>query len=85
MKDRNWRCEFCMAVSVESKLLRGPNPFDAEDELIGCPSCKSVEGFIELCEIEGCLNGATCGGPGSDGVYRRTCGDHADWLRKATA
>lgn len=84
-KDRKWQCEFCAAVSVESELLTAPNPFNQTDELIGCPVCKSVEGFIELCEIEGCTKGATCGGPGNDGVYRRTCGPHADWLRKVAA
>lgn len=82
---RNWRCECCSVVSADTGLLRAPSPFDPDDELVGCPSCKQTEGFIELCEIDGCLKGATCGGPGEDGIYRRTCGNHAYWLRNRPA
>lgn len=82
MSNRKWQCVCCAAVSVESELLRAPSPFDASDELVGCPACKSAEGFVELCEMDGCLRGATCGGPGEDGIYRRTCSPHAYWLRK---
>lgn len=79
-----WQCETCDAVSKHAELLRAPSPFDATDELVGCPACKSAEGFVELCEVDVCLRAATCGGPGRDGVYRRTCSTHADWLRKAS-
>lgn len=82
MSARKWRCECCSEVVADDELLYAPSPFDPDDQLVGCPECRSAEGFAELCEIEGCLRGATCGGPSSDGVYRRTCSEHADWLRK---
>lgn len=82
MTAQRWECENCNAVSLEHELLRAPSPFDQDDELIGCPVCKSCEGFTELCEMPDCEKPATCGGAFADGVYRRTCGQHADWLRK---
>lgn len=75
-----WQCKCCDAVVFDSEFLRAPSPFDPTDELVGCPHCKSAEGFVELCEIDGCHRAASCGGPGADGVYRRTCGAHAVWL-----
>ena len=80
MISRRWQCDSCNAVSLEAELLRAPSPFDPDDELVGCPTCKSCEGFTELCEIDGCEMPATCGGP-VGGIYRRTCGPHAEWIR----
>lgn len=77
-----WRCAICSEIATGAELLRAPSPFDPEDELCGCPHCKSAEGFAEICEIGDCEREATCGGPSLDGVYRRTCGAHADWIRK---
>lgn len=82
MTIKSWECLTCSLISDTEELLRAPSPFDPEDVLVGCPGCKSTEGFTGLCEIEACNRAASCGGPGADGVYRQTCGEHADWLRK---
>lgn len=82
MTIKRWECEICNLISTTDELLRAPSPFDPEDELIGCPGCKSAGGFTGLCEIETCKRAASCGGPASDGVYRQTCGEHADWLKR---
>jgi hypothetical protein len=82
---RRWECEVCETISARKDLLSAPNPFDDREEILGCPQCKSVEGFTAICEIEACTKEATCGGPSSDGVYRSTCGAHADWLRSLTS
>ena len=39
-----WRCPACMNTFNADKLLRGRNPFDQEQEVIGCPNCKTVHG-----------------------------------------
>lgn len=71
-----WRCLNCRLVSDDAALLRAPNPFDPTDMLTGCPECKSVEGFAQVCDEPGCGREATCGSP-VDGVYRRTCFVHS--------
>mgnify|MGYP001188598977 CR=1 FL=1 len=83
MTVKRWKCDRCQAVSLLPELLRAPSPFDPDDELIGCPACKRCEGFTALCETPDCEKPATCGGTFEDGVYRHTCGHHADWLRKS--
>lgn len=82
MTDKRWKCECCDEVSTCSELLTALSPFDPEDTLTGCPHCLAVNGFDLLCATDGCMKLATCGGPSADGVYRQTCGDHADWLRR---
>lgn len=69
-----WRCRECHSVTHEVDMLHAPNPFDPEDILSGCPGCKTVDSWIELCDE--CDEQATCGTPTSDGGYRRTCYDH---------
>ena len=82
MTEKRWRCECCDETSLESELLTAPSPFDPEETLTGCPRCLSADGFEMLCEIGDCQKTATCGGPALDGVYRQTCGAHADWLHQ---
>lgn len=81
MSEKRWMCE-CGEVSTDSQLLTAPNPFDPSETLAGCPRCKTANEFDLLCAIPECKRLATCGGPSADGVYRQTCGDHADWLRR---
>ena len=85
MTAKRWECDTCNTVSLEQDLLRAPSPFDSDEELVGCPVCKSCDGFTELCELADCEKPATCGGPGEDGIYRRTCVAHAAWLHKGAA
>lgn len=73
---KKWRCTECLEISAESDLLRAKNPFDKDDLIVGCPKCKSVCEFDEICDEHGCEQQATCGFPDAGG-YRRTCREHA--------
>ena len=72
---RKWKCCSCGGISVEADLLEGTNPFDETMKIIGCPICKDVVGFTEICDEPDCVRDASCGFPTPAG-YRRTCGDH---------
>ena len=72
---RKWKCENCDEISLEKDLLEAVNPFDADQTINGCPTCKGVFGFTEICDEPGCVRDANCGFPTPEG-YRRTCGDH---------
>jgi hypothetical protein len=81
VENKQWRCTNCLQISLQPELLTGPSPFDPEDILTGCPKCKSVDGFDEICDEPGCKQRAHCGWPtDSDndefGGYRRTCSQH---------
>ena len=77
-KDKQWRCLECNEISLETDLLVAPNPFDETDNITGCPKCKGVDGFEEICDEPECKAEATCGFPVKEGFggYRRTCGKH---------
>ena len=70
-----WKCEECEEIFDKADLLTAPNPFASNDIIFGCPNCKSVNSFTNVCDEPGCFRNATCGFPTSMG-YRRTCGDH---------
>jgi hypothetical protein len=73
---KRWRCTECDHVCTSSQILTGPNPFDAEDTLSGCPTCKSVNAFEEMCEWPECRRTASNGTPLADGRYVRRCHEH---------
>jgi hypothetical protein len=68
-----WICRECGWIS--ETYLTAPNPFEKNDVIIGCISCKGVDSLVDVCDEEGCRQQATCGTPIEDG-YRRTCGKH---------
>ena len=70
-----WQCKVCNLYSPDERLLRAPSPFDPTDTIVGCPHCKSTDGFDQVCDEPGCTAHAHCGWP-SDAGYRRTCGNH---------
>ena len=76
---KRWSCKNCGEISLEPALLTAPNPFDPADTISGCPNCKSVEGFDEICDEPDCLQHAGCGFPAGPefGGYRRTCYKHS--------
>ena len=78
---KRWRCAECGAVSLETALLTAPNPFDSTQSVMGCPACKDVSKFEEICDEPGCLNTAHCGFPVESGFggYRRTCSKHSSF------
>ena len=77
---KQWRCRDCGDISLEGDLLSAINPFDAGRTIVGCPQCKSVGDFEEVCDEPGCCNEAACGFPTEEGDefggYRRTCHVH---------
>jgi ssDNA-binding Zn-finger/Zn-ribbon topoisomerase 1 len=73
--NKKWQCTECRVISIQSDLLEAKNPFDEEMVISGCPICKTVESFTEICDEPGCTRDASCGFPTLTG-YRRTCGDH---------
>lgn len=78
---KRWRCQDCSHIALETELLCAPSPFAAEDTITGCPHCKGVPQFDELCDEPGCNKEASCGFPAGEefGGYRRTCYDHSDF------
>ena len=72
---RRFRCEVCDAIIPKGELMSAPSPFDPEDIIYGCPQCKSVAGFDEVCDEPGCVKPSSCGFQ-SEAGYRRTCYDH---------
>jgi hypothetical protein len=75
----------CGWRGIFTALLRAPDPFNPGDELTACPECRQQDDMSTACETDGCWKDATCGGTFADGVYRWTCGPHADWMRIAKA
>lgn len=73
-------CVECGLTTYENMILKGANPFEDGDELMGCPKCKSVNPFIIACDERGCWERYTCVTPTSDG-YRTTCGKHVPKTR----
>ena len=75
MSNLLWGCKHCDWIGKNAGLLCAPNPFRPEDEILGCPKCKSVEDFFNVCDEPGCKEESSCGFPTPSG-YRRTCGKH---------
>lgn len=70
-----WTCKECDWRGLESELLLAPNPFQINDEICGCPKCKSVDCFAAACDEPECWREVSCGTPTPSG-YRSTCGKH---------
>lgn len=74
-------CEECRWQGTMNQLLKAPNPFDADDQIVACPNCKTISSSVRVaCMFAGCFEVATCGTPTSDG-YQHLCGKH--WRSKA--
>jgi len=79
-KNRRWQCDECEKIYLESDLLTAPNPFEPDFTITGCPHCKSVECFTEICDEPECTQPASCGFP-TDNGYRRTCFEHSEFKK----
>lgn len=72
-----FKCTDCEVWAGDvAEMLVARNPFDPMDEIRGCPHCKSVEQFVNMCDEAGCSREASCGWPTAEGGYRRTCHEH---------
>lgn len=74
-KIESYRCTECDWHDYGRSYLSAKNPFDASEEISGCPKCKSINTIVDVCEFDGCWRAASCGTPTPEG-YRRTCGKH---------
>lgn len=72
------KCCECDTIIEETAALRAPNPFDPSEELVGCPTCKSVDSFLAVCDEPDCVQTVSCGWQSPEG-YRRTCYQHSHW------
>ena len=80
---QDWRCEECGQASEQSKILTAPNPFDPADTIFGCPNCKEVGSFRQVCQVKDCEDDATCGSPLFRGFrYAFLCGKHFGEAKK---
>jgi hypothetical protein len=74
-KCENRRCGW---RGTADQLLIAPHPFlPPPAKIFGCPNCKDAECIVDVCDEEGCFAAASCGTPDNDGIYRRTCFEHA--------
>ena len=82
---KEWMCSECRTITLEPDLLRAENPFDADDIIVGCPECRSINSFTEVCDEPGCVDIATCGFHVREGFgrYRRVCGQHYFKLKQS--
>ena len=56
-------CEECTWIGETWQLLRAKNPFAQNEEITGCPGCKSIDCFLRLCDEPGCKNRVSSGFP----------------------
>ena len=70
-----YKCSECGTVRTDRFILKSPNPFDEAEEIWGCPKCRSIDSFQQMCDEPDCIEIATCGWPSPHG-YRLTCGEH---------
>ena len=42
---KQWRCNECNEISLETDLLVAQSPFDKNDDIVGCPLCLAVDGL----------------------------------------
>lgn len=73
-----WRCEDCDGISETADLLHAPSPFGRRDEeVLGCPKCRSIEGLRANCDYPGCTRDVSSGTPMADGDYLNRCWEHS--------
>ncbi len=73
-----WLCGECGHICYDEFILTAANPFDAAEDVAGCPHCKSVDSFSGACMDEECQLESSGGHPGAFGFrYVRTCWNHS--------
>lgn len=70
------QCRYCRWRGTDKEILKAPNPFLQDENVYGCPECKTIYGFDKLCETPDCLNEASIGTPTTDGGYKHHCHHH---------
>ena len=72
---KSWVCSNCGGICETNEILKGNNPFDPKEIIHGCPSCKEIDTFTLVCEIESCITVAEGGIDTFDG-YKHFCNRH---------
>ncbi len=75
MNKNKVKCGECSWKGENREILESPNPFDTEEQIQGCPQCKSVDSICTICDEDNCWDEVSCGTSTPDG-YRNTCSDH---------
>jgi hypothetical protein len=75
MSPHQLRCGQCKHVFAVCDALRAPNPFDANDTILACPTCHDIYFIRRVCDEPGCNEVVSCGTPTKTG-YRQTCSAH---------
>jgi len=68
-------CSECDWKGIEKEMLCAPNPFELDENIYGCPSCKEINTIFIACDEPDCWERATCGTPTNE-EYKITCGKH---------
>jgi len=68
-------CTNCHRNLYENELLVAQHPFDEEEKVYGCPTCKALDEIYCACDRDECWSKATCGTSTANG-YLRVCGSH---------
>lgn len=53
-KTIQYKCDECGLITVESKMLNAPHPFDALEYVSSCPQCLSIGPFLQVCDEPEC-------------------------------
>lgn len=62
-------------IFPEAEMLVAQHPFDPDDQVHGCPQCRTIRNIYRACDRTGCHRAASSGTP--DGhSYRWTCHTH---------
>lgn len=61
------KCKECGWKGGSEKLLHAFNPFDKNEMILGCPSCKSIDSEERVCENKDCWSIASMGNPTKNG------------------
>ena len=73
--DPKWKCRHCDGIFLEKDSITAVNLLGKAEEISRCPICKSVVGFIRICDERGCRREADFDYTTPEG-HRYTCGIH---------
>jgi hypothetical protein len=76
MKNK-YKCSNCPWQGEGLDLLVAPNPFDLDDDIVGCPKCKGINTMQTVCQEDNCWEIASSGVPFKNGDYKWLCHKHA--------
>lgn len=71
-------CGECGDLFQSRDLRKAPNPWIADEEILGCPCCGTPWGepMHQICDYEDCEERASCGCPHPTKRYVRRCFKH---------